>query len=124
MRTIIFLIMIIVTGACTHKMQRDPAPCFRGKLVKRGICGQRLVELISPPAEIIHMAGRWTDSLSGKRYTNVFTVANPCDFPAAVKEGEEFSFMLTNKKAGDCIQCYVYTAMPVEKNNILVGCPK
>lgn len=119
-----FLITVVLLSACMHNLQRDPVPCFRGKLVKRGVCGQRLVQLISPPAEIVHMAGHWTDSLSGKTYASVFTVANPCDFPAAIKEGEEFSFMLTTRKAGDCIQCYVYTAMPVEKNNILVGCPK
>ncbi|MES2371551.1 MAG: hypothetical protein V4557_03160 [Bacteroidota bacterium] len=117
----ILAVLVLIT-ACSPKPQNTLISCFTGKLVKRGICGQRVIQLISEPAESIVMARNWTDSMSGKKYENVFTVANPCDFPAAIKEGEEFTFSITTTPGSGCITCYAYTTVPKESNNIVSGC--
>jgi hypothetical protein len=95
--------------------------CFRGILVKKGICGQRVIQISSQNKDAVSYATQWKDEISGKRYENVFTVDNSCAFPAAIKEGEEFNFELTADKANDCVQCAAYTPVPKEKNSIIVS---
>lgn len=127
MKTVL-LSAVLLVAACSPKPQADSpelnrsTTCFKGKLVKRGICGQRVIQLLSDPSSTVAMAKDWTDSLSNRQYQNVFTVANPCDFPAAIKEGEEFTFSITTNPGSNCITCYAYTPVPAEKNNIKTGC--
>ncbi len=126
MKKHILLGLVVIAAVfqfCTPKSQMAVGKnCFTGKLVKKGICGQRVIQLMSRSAEGIELARNWTDSLSRKNYENVFTVANSCDFPATVQEGDEFSFMLTRVPGSGCAQCYAYTPIPDQKNNITVGC--
>jgi hypothetical protein len=117
--TIVILLLAFI--ACSPKPQNANS-CFKGKLVKRGICGQRVIQLLSEPVDAVIMATQWTDSLSGKQYQNVFTVANPCDFPASIKEGEEFNFSITTLPGENCATCYAYTPVPKENNKIATGC--
>ncbi|NCI50025.1 hypothetical protein GWC95_08835 [Sediminibacterium roseum] len=121
MKTAIILVLAACM-ACSPKLQQTSATCFKGKLVKRGICGQRVVQLLSGPVDAVVMARQWTDSLSGKQYENVFTVGNLCDFPATIQEGQEFSFSITTTPGSNCATCFAYTPTPVEKNNIVTGC--
>ena len=119
------LLVIAVSAlffACATRPQTDTMVCFTGKLVKRGICGQRVIQLISDPQGGIGFAQNWTDSLAHRSYENVFTVGNPCLFPATINEGETFSFSLTNAPDSNCIRCMAFTAVPEQKNNIVVGC--
>ena len=121
------LFIIIVTlysfQMCTTRSQTNAmAACFTGKLVKSGICGQKVIQLLSERVEGIAFAEKWTDSLSNKEYENVFTVGNACDFPVSIREGDEFSFALTVIPPSDCIQCYAYTPVPAQKNHIITGC--
>lgn len=116
------IIFVLCFIACSPKPQNIVTTCFQGKLVKKGICGQRVIQLLSEPVELITMARNWTDSMSGKKYENVFAVANPCDFPATIKEGETFTFSITTNPGRDCITCYAYTPVPKQMNNIVSGC--
>ena len=123
MKNILWIcILLMSVVACSPKPQNTLTSCFKGKLVKRGICGQRVIQLLGEPGEEIAIARNWTDSMSGKKYENVFAVANPCDFPAAIKEGEEFVFSITTTPGSGCITCYAYTTVPKERNNIVSGC--
>ncbi len=94
--------------------------CLKGILVKSGICGQRVIEITSQNKNGVTYAAQWTDELSKKTYKNVFTVENSCAFPAAIKEGDEFSFKLTSDTSNDCVQCRAYTPVPNEVNSIIV----
>ncbi|NCI45647.1 hypothetical protein [Sediminibacterium soli] len=109
---------------CSPRPQTDEKTCLTGKLVKRGICGQRVIQLSGEVTGGMAVAQSWTDSLAHKSYQNVFTVSNPCSFPSEIKEGEEFSFTITTKPDTTCIQCMAYTPVPEQKNSILVGCPQ
>jgi hypothetical protein len=107
---------------CSPKPQNGSTTCLEGKLVKRGICGQFVVQLLSNPVDGLVYAPQWTDSMSNKSYENVFTIANPCSFPATIKEGETFSFSITQNTDSPCIQCKAYTPTPSQRNNIITGC--
>lgn len=123
MKTFLYIAVVSLSAACSPRPQSDAsATCFKGRLVKRGICGQRVVQLLSAPADAVVMAREWTDSLSGKKYENVFTVGNLCNFSASIAEGEVFDFSITTEQPANCVTCYAYTPVPREKNNIAVGC--
>ena len=122
-RLFIIIMSFYAFQMCTTRSQTNAlGACFTGKLVKSGICGQKVVQLLSERVEGIALAEKWTDSLSNKEYENVFTVGNACDFPVSIKEGDEFSFALTVIPPSDCIQCYAYTPVPAQKNHIITGC--
>lgn len=122
MKTLLIILLALSLQMCVTKPQTEQKGCFTGKLVKRGICGQRVIQLVSESMDGIAFAANWTDSLSGKQYEKVFAVANSCDFPVSLKEGDTFNFRLTTTPTSDCIQCYAYTPVPEEKNNLVVGC--
>lgn len=96
--------------------------CLTGKLVKRGICGQYVIELQSANAQGLEIAESWYDPSSAISYKNVFTVANACDFPSAIKQGEIFTFTLADKGLNTCSLCEAYTPTPSARNLISVPC--
>ena len=131
MKTLTVLGLLIIsfslnTGCEKNAIQSDSKSlenghCLKGILVKKGICGQRVIKIISPNKEGVAYASQWKDEFSGKIYENVFTVENLCAFPATINEGDELSFRLTSDKANDCVQCKAYTPVPNEKNSIIVN---
>ena len=62
----------------------------------------------------------WTDESSGKAYKNVFGLANPCDFPENIKEGDEFYFVIDTAKGKNCPVCMAYYPTPPKKLSIKV----
>ena len=96
--------------------------CYTGKLVKKGICGQYVIELQSTRTQDLEIATTWNDPSSATNYQNVFTVANPCDFPASIKQGETFTFAIASKEINTCALCEAFTPTPAAKNLIAVGC--
>ncbi|MCW3088405.1 MAG: hypothetical protein JWQ78_1791 [Sediminibacterium sp.] len=124
MKILLGLMILFCFQMCVTRPQGVVKTCFSGKLVKRGICGQRVIQVLSDAKKGLEYARTWTDSLSGRQYTNVFTVSNACDFPASVKDGDTLSFALTAVPPSICVTCYAYTPVPVEKNRIVVGCPQ
>jgi hypothetical protein len=124
MKTILAVLTLLLFQMCSPKPQTEQGTCYTGKLVKRGICGQRVVQLVDGPQEGLAFARNWTDSLSGKQYMNVFAVSNTCDFPVTIKQDEEFTFSLITTPGSGCMQCQAYTPVPGEKNDVVVGCVK
>jgi hypothetical protein len=99
----------------------ETGQCMKGILVKKGICGQRVIKIVSQNKDGVAYATQWKDESSGKTYENVFAVDNRCAFPAALNEGDELSFKLTSNKTNDCVLCAAYTPVPKEKNSIIVN---
>ena len=58
---------------------------------------------------------QWRDETTGKTYKNAFGLANPCDFPASIKEGDEFYFTIDTVKARNCAVCMAYYPTPQKK---------
>ena len=131
MKTLTSTVLVMIgflfnTGCEKNETQEDMASleqekCLKGILVKKGICGQRVIKIISQSKDGVSYATQWKDDISGKSYENVFTVENSCAFPVAIKEGEEFNFKLTAEKANDCVHCAAHTPVPKEKNSIIIS---
>jgi hypothetical protein len=104
-----------------NRQTLEASQCMKGILVKKGICGQRVIKITSQNKEGVGYAAQWKDEISGKTYENVFTVENYCSFPVSVNEGDEFTFKLTSDKTNDCVVCQSFTPVPGEKNSIIVN---
>ena len=62
----------------------------------------------------------WIDPTTSQTHTNVFRLANPCDFPAGIKQGDEFYFTLNTTKEKNCVVCMAYYPTPSKAVSIKV----
>ena len=93
---------------------------FLGKLVKKGICMNYVIEVNESdfPQDMIEK--KWTDESSNKEYKNVFRLESICDFPESIKENDSFNFVIDNDKENLCAVCYAYTPTPDKSVSITV----
>lgn len=113
----------IISGCSKNEIldnEDSPQKCFKGILVKKGICGERVIKIISENRDGLSYTAQWKDE-AGKSYENVFAVDNSCAFPAAISEGAEFNFKLTAAAKNDCVRCAAHTPVPAEKNSIVIS---
>jgi hypothetical protein len=99
--------------------------CYTGKLVIKGICGQRVIEVIDygkGQKGKLSVDTVWINPGKGEKFYNVFSVQNMCDFPSAIDQGDTFSFRIADAKVKDCMNCMAYIAVPDTGNTILAGC--
>lgn len=121
------LIFVCLLTACSKKQppaglqQRTTGQCYIGVVIKKGICGQRIVEVLNPDSSLNYVPA-WYDADEKKNRVNVFHVENICDFPASLREGESFKFSLSSRVDTSCITCQAYIAVPPQSNSIRIGC--
>ncbi|HCV85192.1 MAG TPA: hypothetical protein DGB85_01195 [Deltaproteobacteria bacterium] len=98
----------------------DKKSYFNGKLVKKGICINYVIQVndINFPQELIE--NKWTDESSNILYKNVFTLENVCDFPENIDEGYSFKFKIGNNPKKYCAVCKAYTPVPAKHIKILI----
>jgi hypothetical protein len=104
-----------------NRQSIEGSQCVKGVLVKKGICGQRIIKITSQNKVGVAYAAQWKDDISGQVHENVFAVENFCSFPVSINEGDEITFKLTTNKTNDCVTCQAFTPVPGEKNSIIVN---
>lgn len=100
--------------------------CFKGRLEIKGICSNYTIKILEGTPDTTEVAAQWTDENTGKAYTNVFALDNPCSFPADLKEGDEFYFTVLEKGDKNCQVCMAYYPVPSKRLSIAVSktpCP-
>ena len=65
----------------------------------------------------------WTDDVTGKPYQNVFKLGSPCTFPATIKQGDEFYFVIDSSQAQNCAVCLAYYPTPKKTLPIKIVTP-
>jgi len=122
-RCLFTIFSAIFLTACAKFAASSDTPCtLEGRLVKKGICGQYVVQYLSGDTSGLSKSKQWTDPSKGKVYYDVFTVANPCDFKETIQEGAIFSFSLSRATSKNCTLCEAYTPVPYTKNKINLDC--
>lgn len=97
-----------------HQKKTDPA-LYKGKLEIKALCMNYTIRLTEGSLDTSQIAAQWTDETTGKSYNNVFGISNPCDFPADIKQGDEFYFRIDTVKARNCAVCMAYYPTPRKK---------
>jgi hypothetical protein len=93
---------------------------YKGKLEIKGICMNYTIRLLEGNIDTAKITPNWTDVTTGNHYVNVFGLGSPCNFPAALKEGDEFYFSIDTKSVPGCVLCMAYYPTPPKKLSIKV----
>lgn len=93
---------------------------FTGKLEVAGICKNYTISVIEGAIDKKLIVDEWTDESTQKKYSNAFRLGNPCDFPATIKAGDTFHFVIDTSEAKECMVCMAYYPTPSKSLSIKV----
>ncbi len=114
--------VLIVLSAFQCKKNNDPnsGRQYKARLEIKGICYNYTFTLIEWNTNPELMEATWTNPENKRVHTCAFGVANPCSFPATIREGDEFYFTLVNDNV-NCAACGAYYPSPSKKLKIKVN---
>ena len=110
--------LLTSAGDCSKKT--DNKARYKGRFEIAGICMNYTIQLLEGTIDSSAIATNWTDEVTGKSYTNVFGLKNPCVIPSTIKQGDEFYFYIDTTKKKDCIACLAYYPTPPKKLSIII----
>ena len=106
--------LLTVSGEkCNEK--KDNSEVYKGRLEIKAICMNYTIKLLEGNMDTSKIVSSWTDETTKKSYSNVFALGNPCNFPASIKQGDEFYFTIDNKEQDHCAICMAYYPVPGKK---------
>ena len=109
---------LIVSASDCNKNKKETL--LKGRVEITGICLNYTLKLIEGNIDTSLIVTKWTDENTGKIYTDVFALKNPCDFPDKLKEGDEFFFTIDSAEAVPCVRCEAWYPTPPRSLNIKV----
>jgi hypothetical protein len=112
------LILIVSAGDCGKKPENQVK--YKGRLEITGICMNYTIKLLKGEIDSSKIVANWIDESTGKSYTDVFGLGNPCNFPATIKQADEFYFYIDSVGKKNCITCLAYYPTPSKKLSIIV----
>jgi len=92
----LFLFYIIIFFSCDKDTEKamEQEICYSGKLVKKGICMNYVIQVLSDNVDGNLIEKSWTNEFTEISYKNVFGLGSICDFPEDIDEGDQFSFLI------------------------------
>jgi hypothetical protein len=108
---------VLFQQKCNREMQSST--CFKGRLEIKGMCANYTISLLEGNMDPSKIEASWTDEQTNKKYTNVFALGSPCNFPESINEGQVFYFTLATA-AQDCMVCQAYYPKPAKALSIKV----
>jgi len=110
-------VIILSAGKCGKKAGK---PEYKARLEIAGICMNYTIKILEGKIDTSEIVSQWTDEVTGKSYTNVFALANPCQFPSTIKQGDEFYFYIDTSADKGCLTFLAYYPKPHKKLPITV----
>lgn len=110
-------ILLLSNSDCT---KNKSTVRYKGKLEITGICMNYTIRVTEGNIDAALIVDNWTDETTSKSYDKVFRLGNPCDFPATLKQGDEFYFTIDTAKGKDCAVCMAYYPTPPKALSIKV----
>jgi hypothetical protein len=126
MQPLIFLstifLLTISAENCNKKDKNSKAfnEVFKAKLEIKAICMNYTVRVLDDKTDTLNVVTNWTDETTKKSYKNVFALANPCNFPDSIKQGDEFYFVIDTANTKPCMVCMAYYPTPGKKLSIKI----
>lgn len=110
------IFLLSVSAQQCNNKQAAPGTVYKGRLEIRALCMNYTLALTEGNIDTSKIVSSWTDESTQKKYSNVFALQNPCSFPATIREGDEFYFVLdTAAVQPDCAVCMAYYPTPPKK---------
>lgn len=111
----------LVTTATNTCNKKSTGNCLKGRLEVKAPCMNYTISVVQGSIDTSLVEAQWTDEHTGKRYHNAFGLASRCNFPADIKEGDEFYFTIDSVKVQNCVVCLIYYPTPAKKLFITVS---
>ncbi|MEI2739483.1 MAG: hypothetical protein V9F01_11940 [Chitinophagaceae bacterium] len=108
--------LLLSNSDCTKKNSER----YKGRLEVAGICMNYTIKILEGNIDASKIDVNWTDEVTQNQYINVFRLGNPCDFPATIKQGDEFYFTIDTSKGKECAVCMAYYPVPSKALSIKV----
>lgn len=108
-------LFLLTASADKCSSKKTDSSRYKARLEIKALCMNYTLRQIEGPVDTSKIAANWTDESTGKSYTNVFALANPCDFPDSIKQGDEFYFTIDTAKEKNCAVCMAYYPTPPKK---------
>lgn len=122
MRSLIIPLVAAITAvtffACTAT--KNTGTIYTGKLQVKALCMNYTLSVTEGTIDPSLVEASYTDETTKKTYTNAFGLGNPCNFPASIKEGDEFKFVIDTAGKKDCAVCMAYYPTPGKKLSIRI----
>jgi hypothetical protein len=112
MKLLVLLASILALSGRSCDKKSVATSCYKGRLEIQGSCSNYTIKLLEGSLDSSVIAATWKNEYTGKLYTNVFALANPCQFPENIKEGDEFYFTIDTSKENNCIRCLIFYPTP------------
>ena len=113
-----FSLAMMSAGDCGKKNAAGTK--YKARLEIKAICYNYTLSLLEGSLDTSQVVASWTDENTNVSYKNAFALANPCDFPSTLKQGDEFYFVIDTAKPKDCIVCMAYYPKPPKALSIKV----
>jgi hypothetical protein len=121
MNRIILALIAIAVICSSYECNKSKSGKLKGKLVIKELCSHYVVQVIDGTVDSSKVANNWSDEKRKLSFDKVFTVANRCDFPSGLKEGDEFEFSFNpNPAPQNCAVCMAYYPVPDKTNSIKI----
>ncbi len=112
--------IFLLTVSAENCGKKTTSNSYKGRLEIAGICMNYTIGLLEGAIDSSLIAASWTDETNGKTYNNVFRLGSPCNFPASIKQGDEFYFVIDSTTAQNCAVCQAYYPAPSKSLRIKV----
>ncbi len=91
---------------------KNPPKKYKGKLEVAGICRNYTIRLLEGDMDTSRIVANWTNPVTNISYKSVFGLGNPCALTDAIKEGDEFYFMIDTSEQKFCPVCLAFYPTP------------
>ena len=112
--------LLLLTATANKCNKKSTGTTYKAKLETKALCMNYTLRLVEGNIDTSLISASWTDESKGKTFDKVFGLANPCDFPSTINEGDEFYFTIDTAKTKDCAVCMAYYPTPPRKLSIKV----
>ena len=117
--------MAIVVVCSAYECNKSKSGKLKGKLVVKELCSHYVVQVSNGAVDSSQVVNNWKDEKRQATFDKVFTVANRCDFPSNLNEGDEFEFSFdTNPSPQNCAVCMAFYPTPGKTNAIKIQSEK
>ena len=110
--------LLLSSTECSTK--KTSSEKYKGKFEIAGICSNYTIGVVEGNIDTALVVNKWTDENTGKSYSKVFKLGNPCVFPKTIKEGDEFYFVIDTTTEVPCTVCMAYYPTPSKKLSIKI----
>jgi hypothetical protein len=114
------LFLLTASGSQCSRTKVKSSQKFKAKLETKALCMNYTLTVTSTGFDTSLVVDSWTDENTGKTFRQAFALANPCNFPKDINEGDEFYFVIDSSKQTDCMVCMAYYPTPPRKLSIKV----